>query len=121
MQEDTAVVDKQTLVYERWDAELRERVRALITDELIEEHRVKPLGQHSDALERVLHYFRRQPAAGKYIGVMIEPWREYRIGVLPGAGGVPLEILTDDVFSTEEQVLHAIFVRRVNDLRAGAK
>jgi hypothetical protein len=48
------MVDRQVLVFEHWDRKQRERIRALVTDELVEEHARKPLGQHSDALERVL-------------------------------------------------------------------
>ena len=82
-----AVVDRQLQVYADWDAKQRERIKALITDELIEEHRARPLGQHSDALERVLNYFRRQPQTGKYIVVATEPWQEYKLGVLSGVRG----------------------------------
>ena len=79
--------DRQVEVYLDWDAKQRERIRALITDELIAEHAARPLGQHSDALERVLQYFRRQPQAGKYVIVMTEPWAEFKIGVLSGVRG----------------------------------
>lgn len=111
------VIDKKLHVYADWDAKQRQRIAALITDDLIEEHRRKPLGQHSDTLERVLQYFRRQPQAGKYVGVMTVPWKKYRIGVLPGVRGQSAEILDDEVFATEEAVLHGIFLRRVRDLK----
>jgi branched-chain amino acid transport system permease protein len=111
------IVDKQLLVYEDWGRKHRLAIGSLITDELIEEHRQKPLGQHSDDLERVLQYFRRQPQEGKYIGVMTKPWSEYRIGVLSGVRGRPAEILDDEVFPTEDAVRHGIFLRRVRDLK----
>ncbi|SFO87051.1 hypothetical protein K8Z49_16070 [Actinomadura madurae] len=111
------LVDKQLQVYEDWSAKHRRMIRSLITDELIEEHCKRPLGQHSDDLERVLQYFRRQPQAGKYIGVMTRPWAEYRIGVLSGVRGQPAKILDDETFPTEEAVLHGIFLRRVRDLK----
>jgi len=112
-------VDRQLQVYENWGKNQRKAIRALITDSLIEEHRVKVLGQHSDDLERVLQYFRRQPQEGKYIGVMTKPWEEYRIGVLSGVRGQPAEILMDERFPTEEAVLHGIFLRRIRDLMKG--
>ena len=111
------VVDRQLQVYADWDATQRERIKALITDDLIEEHRAKPLGQHSDALERVLNYFRRQPVQGKYIIVATTPWREYRIGVLSGVRGKTAEILDGETFATEEEAMHGVFLRRVRDLR----
>jgi hypothetical protein len=112
-----AVVDRQLQVYADWDAKQRERIKALITDKLIEEHRARPLGQHSDALERVLNYFRRQPQTGKYIVVATEPWQEYKLGVLSGVRGKTAEILDDETFATEEEAMHGVFLRRVRDLR----
>lgn len=111
------VVDRQLQVYADWDAKQRERIKALITDELIAEHAAKPLGQHSDALERVLAYFRRQPQPGKYIIVATKPWEEYRIGVLSGVRGRPAELLDGETFPTEEDAMHGVFLRRVRELR----
>jgi hypothetical protein len=116
--EEGQVTDKQLDVYADWDAKQRERIKALITDELIAEHAARPLGQHSDALERVVQYFRRQPGAGKYIIVATEAWGEYRIGVLSGERGQVPEILGDATFATEEEAMHGIFLRRVSDLTA---
>jgi hypothetical protein len=116
--EEGQVTDKQLDVYADWDAKQRERIKALITDELITEHAARPLGQHSDALERVVQYFRRQPGAGKYIIVATEAWGEYRIGVLSGERGQVPEILGDATFATEEAAMHGIFLRRVSDLTA---
>jgi branched-chain amino acid transport system permease protein len=109
--------DRQLRVYEDFDAKQRERVGALITDELIAEHAAKPLGQHSDALERVLNYFRRQALPGKYVIVATKPWEEYRIGVLSGVRGQTARILDGEAFPTEEAAMHGIFLRRVRDLR----
>ena len=108
--------DRQLQVYVDFDAKLRERIKALITPELIEEHRADPLGIHSDTLDRVLNYFRRQPQAGKYIIVATRPWEEYRIGVLSGVRGQPAEILDEPTFATEHEALHGIFLRRIHDL-----
>jgi hypothetical protein len=108
--------DRQLQVYADFDAKLRERIRALVTPELITEHAAKPLGQHSDSLERVLNYFRRQPQAGKYIIVATKPWEEYRIGVLSGVRGEPATILDGPSFASEDEALHGIFLRRIDDL-----
>jgi hypothetical protein len=113
------VVDRQLQVYEDWDAKQRKRIRALLSEELIEEHARQPLGQHSDALERVLAYFRRQPLPDKYIVVATRPWKEYRIAQLSGVRGEPARLLDDDTFPTEEAALHGVFLRRVDALRAG--
>jgi branched-chain amino acid transport system permease protein len=110
--------DKELLVLERWRARTGKEIRQLITDELIAEHQRNPLGQHSDALERVLNYFRRAPQASKYIGVCTESWAEWRIGVLSGVRGVAPTILDDERFTSEADVQHGIFLRRVRDLMA---
>jgi branched-chain amino acid transport system permease protein len=115
-EEHMEIVDRQLQVYDDWDAKLRERLRAQLTDELIEEHERKPLGQHSDALERILAYFRRQPPPGKYVILATKPWEEYRIAVLSGERGRPAEIVDDESFPTEEAAMHGVFLRRVRDL-----
>jgi branched-chain amino acid transport system permease protein len=110
--------DRELLVLAQWNARTGSEIRRLITDELIAEHACKPLGQHSDALERVLNYFRRAPQASKYIGVCMQPWAEWRIGVLSGVRGVPPTILEDQRFTSEPDLQHGIFLRRVRDLMA---
>lgn len=111
-------MDRQIQVYLDWDAKQRAKIKALITDELIAEHEAKPLGQHSDTLERILQYFRRQPQAGKYIIVATKPWQEYRIGVLSGVRGEPATLLDGPTFASEEEAMHGIFLQRVEDLRS---
>jgi hypothetical protein len=85
---------------------------------LIAEHAAAPLGLHSDDLQRVMNYFRRQPQPGKYILVATGPWQEYRIGLLSGQRGQVVKILGEATFASEEEALHGIFLRRVADLRA---
>jgi branched-chain amino acid transport system permease protein len=109
-------MDRAVTADARWHAAAAERIKPLFTDELIAEHKRKPLGQHSDALERVLNYFRRAPQSGKYVGVCTKPWEEWRIGVLSGIRGVPPTILEDERFTSEDDVQHGIFLRRVRDL-----
>lgn len=119
MTENAQVADKALHYYARFDEKLRERLRALITDELIAGHKENPLGfhgRHSPDLQFVLDYFRRAPQAGKYIIVASEPWQEYRLGVLSGVRGTAPEVLEEPVFTTEEEALHGVFLARVRDL-----
>ena len=119
MAENARVADKALHYYARFDEKLRERLRALITDELIAEHAENPLGfrgHHSPGLQFVLDYFRRAPQAGKYIIVANVPWQEYRIGVLSGARGEAPEVLEEPMFATEEEAIHGAFLARVRDL-----
>ncbi|MCC7412503.1 MAG: inner-membrane translocator [Gammaproteobacteria bacterium] len=111
--------DRQLQVYARFDARIRAQMKALVTPALIAEHAANPLGPHSDALARVLNYFRKQPLPGKYVIVASEPWREYRIGMLSGQRGVPAQIVGEDTWPTEAAALHGIFLRRVRALEHG--
>jgi branched-chain amino acid transport system permease protein len=108
--------DRDLEVAHRYDAWIRPRLRALVTEELIAEHERNPLGQHSDALERVLNYFRRAPVGDKYAIVCTRPDREWRICTLNGRRGEPLPVVGDEVFDSELAAHHGVFLRRVRDL-----
>jgi branched-chain amino acid transport system permease protein len=112
--------DRQLEVYARFDAELRTRLRALVTPEIVAEHARAPFGPHSDALARIENYFRRSPTTGKYIVIAVEPWSDYRIGTLSGVRGESARVLPDsDRYLTESAAAHGIFLRRVRDLTQG--
>lgn len=107
--------DRQLLVLERFDARLRAQIKALLDDDLIEEHRRRPLGQHSDALERVLNYFRRPPHFGLYERM---PCREFQIIALPVIPGEPPQPIEDTVYTDADEAYHAVFLKHVELLRA---
>ena len=111
----------------------RKYVLPLLRDEkmrnkLIEEHRACPVGkapalhkgqpgvEHSKELRTVLDKLRRQPmAVKKYVTVCKKDFEDYRIGIVTGVRGDPVEIL-EESFSSEEAVEHAIFLKRILDL-----
>jgi branched-chain amino acid transport system permease protein len=113
------VVDQDVVVWQHFMQRRREAVRALVTDELVEEHRRNPRGHHSDALDRVLRFFRVAPIPGKEIVIESVPFAEYRIGVMTGVPGRPAELL-DERYGSYDETLHAIFLRRVHRLREEA-
>ena len=95
---------------------------------LLEEHRATPVGrapqphkgqpmvEHSKELQIVLDKLRRQPMAiKKYVTVCKKDFEDYRIGIVTGVRGDPVEIL-EESFSSEEAVEHAIFLKRILDL-----
>ena len=55
--------------------------------------------------------------ADKHCIVETVPWVEYRIGVLPGARGVRIEV-SDEVYKTRDEAEHAIFLKRLAALLA---
>jgi branched-chain amino acid transport system permease protein len=109
--------DRNEMVTARWDARMRQALRQLISNDLIAEHERDPLGDHTDSLKRVLNYFRRTASRdGKYIVVCTEPFRRWRIARLSGRRGHGPAWVDDDSFGSEREAVHAIFMRRVQDL-----
>lgn len=111
------VQDKQELYYRRFNKRLRDRLKQMITPELIEEHRTDPLGHHSDALSRVLNYFRRAEMADKYVIMRLKDGEElYRIMAVSGVRGMPPRVVDDKQYDALNDAYHAVFLLRVNDL-----
>lgn len=117
-EEATEIADKQQIAYRRFDRRLRDRLKALITPALLEEHKAAPLGPHSDALARVLNYFRRGEMPDKYAILQDGPpeaWT-YTVMALSGEPGKPPRVVDDRVYQTRDEAYHAVFLLRVNDL-----
>jgi branched-chain amino acid transport system permease protein len=66
----------------------------------------------------MLNYFRKAPIPDKYAVYCEVPFESYRVVALSGLPGVPPRMVDDKVYPTLEQAYHAVFLRRVNDLRA---
>lgn len=116
-EEATEVHDKQELYYRRFNKRLRERLKTLITPELIEEHRRDPLGHHSDDLARVLNFFRRGEMADKYVIHRMQPAEErFRVMAVSGVRGMPPRVVDDREYTDIKEAYHAVFLLRVNDL-----
>ena len=110
------VRDRDRIYQQRFDARLRAHLRSLVTPALIAEHRANPVGRHSDALERVLNHFRRAPLAGKYALFELEPNRKYRIVATTARDGGPPRDVGDPVYTDKNDALHAVFLKRVEEL-----
>jgi branched-chain amino acid transport system permease protein len=115
-EEATETRNKDLIYFRRFDKMQRDFLKKLITPEIIEEHRQKPLGQHSEALERVLTYFRRQPQNDKYAITVIEAFKAYRIVALSGTRGVAPRLVEDKIYASPNEAYHGLFMRRVQDL-----
>jgi branched-chain amino acid transport system permease protein len=115
-EEATETRDKDLIYWRRYDKMQRDFLKRLVSPEVIEEHRKSPLGQHSEALERLLLYFRRAPLSDKYAIIAVEPFKAYRIVALSGQRGVAPRIVEDRIYASQEEAYHGIFMRRVQDL-----
>ena len=115
-EEATETRDKDQIFARRFDKQQRDFLKTLVTDDVIEEHRAKPLGQHSEQLERLLVYFRRGVQNDKYAIVATVPFKEYRVIALSGFRGVAPRVVDDKVYASEDEAYHGVFLRRVQDL-----
>lgn len=115
-EESTEAADKDYVFWRRYDKMHRDFLKTLVTPEVIEEHRKQPLGQHSEALERLLLYFRRQPQVDKYAIAVVEPFKAYRIVALSGHRGVAPRLVEDKIYGSQAEAYHGVFMRRVQDL-----
>ncbi len=108
--------DRTQEILARWEQRIRQKLIPLVTEELIAEHARNPLGQHSDALERLLNYFRRAAPAGKLAVLCTRPFREWRIVEVSGVRGQPPRFHDDRVFHSEREAIHAVFLERIDEL-----
>lgn len=115
-EEATETADKDQIFFRRFDKMQRDFLKRLVTDTVIEEHRTRPLGQHSEALERLLIYFRRQGQVDKYAIMVLEEFKAYRIVALSGHRGTAPRVVEDRLYPTPDEAYHALFLRRVQDL-----
>lgn len=83
--------------------------------DLAEEFRRDPRGRHSDALQKLLHRMRWQgdpTESGRYVLVVLEPGRRWRLARLPRRRGAPVEFFSDRVFDSLAQAEWHVFALR---------
>lgn len=107
--------DADIHVYEHFNAKTRSYLKSVIDDGLIEEHRQRPVGRHSEPLERLLAYFRRLPLSEQY-AVKRPDEGAFQIVRLSGVRGTPPEVVDDTGYRTLEEAYHAIFLRQIDEL-----
>jgi branched-chain amino acid transport system permease protein len=90
-----------------------EQLAALVTPELIEEHRRNPIGLHSPELERVLRHLRRSATAGKLVLVCTRRDAEWAIGRLSGVRGIGPALVGDERFGSLAAAEHAVLLARL--------
>jgi branched-chain amino acid transport system permease protein len=108
--------DQDEVYRKRFEEMQRDYLRSLVTPEVIEEHRRSPQGQHSEALARLLIYFRRRPQVGKYAIKAVDAFKDYRIVALSGRRGVPPRAVEDKIYVSPAEACHGVFLRCVQDL-----
>lgn len=113
----------QTFSQEFEQKMLKEKLQLLVTREIIEEHKLNPIGKHSDQLEKLLFYLRKyHPSVclnqqkGRYVIICTKPHQEWCIGELSDVRGVPPKLLTDESFTSRQEAEHDVFIRRLKDI-----
>ncbi|GGJ71404.1 inner-membrane translocator [Streptomyces brasiliensis] len=94
-------------------------ILALVDDELIAEHQHNPEqseGRHSKKLQEVLNHLRALPVIGKTFAYAVEPYKQYRIGIITQRG-TECSWVNDSTFPDEKAAVHAIFLYRLSELR----
>lgn len=96
---------------------LERRVRRLVDEALVDEHRATPIGSHSPALTEVLHFLRRNPDPDlpRYLLVRSGTppvWRVARRRSPPGTPPVTVDAVEHRSRASAE---HAVFLRRLAD------
>lgn len=74
-------------------------------------------GTHAHAdLKRVLLRMRGASVRGKLVIICVELEKQWRIGRLSGIRGVPPVFATDDIYGSEQDIQHAIFLLRLDEM-----
>jgi hypothetical protein len=99
---------------------LDRRIRVLVDEPLVAEHRADPLGavtRHSPPLIEVLHFLRRNadPELPRYLVLRSGFPPHWRIARRGATTTDPVEPVDDTTYATREDVEHAVFLRRLAD------
>lgn len=91
------------------------RLAQLVDEAMIREFASFPRGQHSDALARVVRYFRLLPPEGKLVVVYAASAQRWRLGVVRSAPALHVEVEPGE-FASERAAEVAVFLRRLVDV-----
>jgi len=112
-QQDT-VRDKDELFYAYFTEKQRSFIKLILNDQVIEEHRRNPVGQHSEPLERILAYCRRLPLHEQLALKKDSETETYMIIRLSGRRGVPPKVVDTHAYKTVTEAYHGIFLKQIN-------
>ena len=113
--EDT-VEDKDDHFFDYFKNKQCEYIKQVLNDEIIEEHRLKPLGQHSEPLARVLAYCRRIPMNQQLAIKHDRKSDTYMIIRLSGKRGVAPTVVDTEAFQTLNEAYHGLFLKQINTI-----
>lgn len=97
---------------------LNRRVRGLVDEELLAEHRERPFGPHSPALIEVLDFLRRNPDPERPRYLVLDTGEGFALGARAPSRGDPPVRLDGEVLPSREAAEHLVFRRRLADYGA---
>ena len=109
--------DPSAVVRKRFRAWAKEQARAILSDDLIREFDDQPIGQHSDARERLMTWLRMADLAERDIIIALDDG-SYAIGRVPGSRGGATRIVDEFRAPTLLDAEREVFRRRIAALRA---
>ena len=109
-------MNKDIHPYQSFDKMQIRYLKSLVCEDVIEEYRLQPLGQHSESLQRLLHYFWRLPIENKY-GIKRNTLSgSHQIIQFSGIRGVAPKVVDENEYDSIEQAYHGIFLKHINTL-----
>ncbi len=115
-EEDRKQANKDVTYREYYDKMQGDYLKTLVCDEVIEEYKHNPLGQHSEPLSRLLHFFSCAPQKGKYALKREEQTKTFKIIALSGERGEPPQYIDNEEYGTLNDAYHGVFLKRIHDL-----
>ncbi|UFS58654.1 hypothetical protein [Subtercola endophyticus] len=98
---------------------LENRVKPLVTDELLEEQRQRPFGPQSPDMVEVLDFLRRSPDSELPRYIVLETADGFLLGTrVDEPGGSPVLLYPATVYATRGEAEHAVFRLRLKDYGA---
>ena len=101
-------------MYRYWEDNAIYRIDPERVD-LAREYRSRIRGPHSEELRFLLHRMRATQIRGKYVLVVVEPFKKWRIGRITERNQ-PIEAVDDRVFDNLDEAEWAVFKLRWRDL-----
>ncbi|WP_432841773.1 hypothetical protein [Dactylosporangium sp. CA-092794] len=94
---------------------LQQRVRPLVTAELIAEAAARPTGPYSRDLVDVMDFVRRNPDPDRPRYLIVKTPGGFAVAVRPPVRGGAPRLLDDRRHATRDEAEHAVLVHRLHD------
>lgn len=112
---DTGPVDADVHVRRNFDRFTRSYLLSVLDDALVEEHRLKPEGHHSEPLTRLLNWCQTRPLQEQYVVVHRRDGR-FQVARLTGRPRSGPEPVDEQTHATAREARHAVLLQHIKDL-----